>query len=41
MRLLQRSQLTQKLIVTINELLVPAKAALKILVLADISTLAW
>jgi hypothetical protein len=39
MGLLQRSQLAQKVIVAIDELLIPTKTALKILVLADVSTL--
>jgi hypothetical protein len=38
MRFLERSQLAQKLIIAVNELLIPPKAALQVLVLASLST---
>lgn len=38
-RLVERSQLAQKLVVAVNELLVSAKAALQVLVLAGLSML--
>jgi hypothetical protein len=37
MRLIQRSQLAQKLVVAVDELLIPAKASLQVLVLASLS----